>query len=73
MIIISKRISNFCKKNKIQLIIHENPSFITKKSELNEFFKKTKKSFSNLILQITKKKFNILIEQTENQQGGLDI
>ena len=54
---IQKRISNFCKKNKIQLIIHENPSFLTKKSELNEFFKKDKKKvFSNFILQITKKK-----------------
>ena len=45
MIIISKRISNFCKKNKIQLIIHENPSFLTKKSELNEFLKRQKKFF----------------------------
>ena len=37
---IQKRISNFSKRNEIQLIVHENPSFITKKSELNEFFKK---------------------------------
>ena len=27
---IQKRILNFCKKNKIQLIVHENLSFITK-------------------------------------------
>ena len=31
---------DFCKKNEIELIIHENPSFMLKKSELTEFFKK---------------------------------
>ena len=42
---IQKSILNFCKKYEIELIIHENPSFMTKKSELNEFFKKDKRKF----------------------------
>ena len=68
---IQKRISNFCKKNKIQLIIHENPSFLTKKSELNEFFKKDKKKFfQTSFYKSQRKKFNILIEQNGKPTGG---
>ena len=68
---IQKRISNFCIKNEIQLIVHENPSFITKKSELNEFFKKDKKKFfQTSFYKSQRKKFNILIEQNGKPTGG---
>jgi deoxyribodipyrimidine photolyase-related protein len=68
---IQKRILSFCKKNKIELIIHENPSFITKKSELNEFFRKDKKKFfQTSFYKSQRKKFNILIDQNGKPTGG---
>ena len=68
---IQKRISNFCKKNQIQLIVHENPSFITKKYELNEFFKKDKKKFfQTTFYKSQRKKFNILIDKEGKPSGG---
>ena len=68
---IQKRILSFCKKNKIKLIIHENPSFITKKSELNEFFRKDKKKFfQTSFYKSQRKKLNILIDQNGKPTGG---
>ena len=68
---IQKSILNFCKKNEIELIIHENPSFMTKKSELNEFFKKDKrKFFQTSFYKSQRKKFNILIDENGKPTGG---
>ena len=68
---IQKSISNFCKKNEIELVIHENPSFMTKKSELNEFFKKDKKKFfQTSFYKSQRKKFNILIDENGKPTGG---
>ena len=32
----------FIEKNKIELVIHENPTFLTKKHDLNQFFRRDK-------------------------------
>jgi deoxyribodipyrimidine photolyase-related protein len=68
---IEKRIKRFSEKNKIELVIHENPTFLTKKYDLNQFFRRDKKKFfQTSFYKSQRKKLNILLNNDGTPVGG---
>ncbi|MEM9886714.1 MAG: cryptochrome/photolyase family protein [Bacteroidota bacterium] len=54
-----------------ELIVHENPLFLTAKADLKPFFRKDKKSFfQTTFYKQQRKKLNILLEKDEEPAGG---
>ena len=67
---LEKRIISVCSKNNIKINIYENKLFITKKFELDSFFRPDKKKFfQTSFYKSQRSKFNLLMEDG-NPEGG---
>ena len=67
---LEKRIISVCSKNNIKINIYENKLFITKKFELDSFFRADKKKFfQTSFYKSQRSKFNLLMEDG-NPEGG---
>tara|TARA_B100000963_G_scaffold264322_1_gene232444 strand:+ start:12435 stop:13757 length:1323 start_codon:yes stop_codon:yes gene_type:complete len=67
---LEKRILKACSKNNIKLNIIENQLFITKKFELDSFFRADKKKFfQTSFYKSQRQKFNILMEEGKPEGG----
>ena len=68
---LEKRILSSCLKKNIKINIHENPLFLTKKSDLTPFFSPTKKKlFQTSFYKNQRIKFNILLNNENKPEGG---
>ena len=68
---LEKRIFSSCEEKNININIHENPLFLTKKSELNPFFNPIKKKlFQTSFYKNQRIKFNILLNNENKPEGG---
>ena len=68
---IEKRLNKECRSAGINLIFHENISFITKREELEPFFRKDKKKlFQTSFYKSQRTKLNILIDENQSPVGG---
>jgi len=68
---LSRKIVKSAKKYNLKLKQFENPNFLTKSDELDEFFKSEKKKFFQTSFYINqRKKYKILIDENENPVGG---
>jgi deoxyribodipyrimidine photolyase-related protein len=68
---LEKRIISSCLKEKININIHENPLFLTKKSELIPFFSPTKKKlFQTSFYKNQRIKFSVLLDNENKPEGG---
>ena len=68
---LEKRIKIECEKENINLHIHENPSFLTKKDELEPFFRADKKKFfQTTFYKAQRLKFNLLMDEQNKPEGG---
>jgi len=68
---LEKRIISSCLKEKIKINIHENPLFLTKKSELIPFFSPTKKKlFQTSFYKNQRIKFSVLLDNQNKPEGG---
>ena len=68
---IEKRIKEECQKANISLIVHENPSFITNKNDLEPFFRADKKKFfQTTFYKAQRQKFNLLMDDQNKPIGG---
>ena len=66
-----KRLIRGCKKKNIELLFHENISFMTQRSELEPFFRADKKKlFQTSFYKSQRIKFNILIDENQKPDGG---
>ena len=66
-----KRLRNECDKAGIKLNFHENIGFITRRNELEPFFRKDKKKlFQTSFYKAQRTKLNILIDKENNPEGG---
>ena len=69
--LLEKRIISSCLKEKIKINIHENPLFLTKKSELIPFFSPTKKKlFQTSFYKNQRIKFSVLLDNQNKPEGG---
>ena len=68
---IEKRIKEECNKSNIKLHVHENPSFITNKNELEPFFRADKKKFfQTTFYKAQRIKLNLLLDDQNQPKGG---
>ena len=68
---LEKRIKIECEKGNINLHVHENPSFLTKKDELEPFFRADKKKFfQTTFYKAQRLKFNLLMDEQNKPEGG---
>ncbi|MEM8525801.1 MAG: cryptochrome/photolyase family protein [Bacteroidota bacterium] len=68
---LNRRIRSASKDFSFELIIHENPLFLTTKADLEPFFRKDKKSFfQTTFYKQQRKKLDILMELDEKPAGG---
>ncbi len=67
---LEKRIIKACSKNNIKVNVYENQLFITKKIELDSFFRADKKKFfQTSFYKNQRQKFNILMEEGKPEGG----
>jgi len=63
-------IFNYCKKRKIELIIHNSPLFMVKREEFETYLSKVKKPFMKTFYEGARKKFSILLDEDRKPTGG---
>ncbi|WP_020531820.1 cryptochrome/photolyase family protein [Flexithrix dorotheae] len=68
---LQKRISKKAAELKLKLVIHDSPLFLTKKEDLQPFFRSDKKKFHQTSFYIEQRKhYKILLENEEKPKGG---
>ncbi|MEM9848192.1 MAG: cryptochrome/photolyase family protein [Bacteroidota bacterium] len=68
---LSRRIKSASEAFDFECIVHENPLFLTAKSDLHPFFRKDKKSFfQTTFYKQQRKKLDVLMEADDQPMGG---